>query len=215
MSKMRMWIKDYVPLVISFIALVVSSINFYMTQLEAPSLTVTAADALWARYVGDKTSGNIEIHTTLVFRNLGPRPGVVRKVVLDISQHGANSSVLLEAAFFERLGVDLRFSPELIAGPVAVSGKSTVDRQINFITPRGDPAVRPFPAAARYDVTVFFWDEEAGTPKIGETFSVEITDADVDYWSAQRNGEEGGKAIKIANAAWRSWQAGNRPRSPQ
>jgi hypothetical protein len=87
-----------------------------------------------------------------------------------------------------------------------------VDRQINFITPRGDATINPFPTAGRYDVTILFWDGQANTPKIGETFAVEITDSQRNYWRQQRDGQNGGEAVKVVHDRWKLWQAGSRTR---
>src|SRR5262245_50186178 len=72
--------KEHAPMAISFAALLLSGTTFYLTQLRNAVLTVNTADALWVRYIGNDSRGNFEVHTTLVFQNLGPQPGVVRKV---------------------------------------------------------------------------------------------------------------------------------------
>jgi hypothetical protein len=204
--------KERATLAISLVALLLSGTTLYLTQLQNAVLTVKAADTLWIRYNGNDSDGNFEVHTLLVFQNVGSRPGVVRKVGLQIAPARAGGSVLLEAMYFEHIGVDYGFEPDVIAGPVAVGSKSTVALQINFITPYGDVTINPFPAAGRYDVTILFWDGEANTPKIGDTFTVEITDSERNYWRQQRDGQAGGECIKVVHNRWKQWQAGRRTR---
>jgi hypothetical protein len=199
-----MWqpLRNVAPIAISLIALTVTTLSLFFSQIQAARIRVYPSEFA---YVGQKKY-NLEFHITLTFTNDGAAFGVVRKVALLIRPPGKSDGYLLQAAYFDKLE-DGVFKNDSAVGPIPVDGHCTVSRKILFISARDRPNDRPLSVRGEYRATVLVWASKDSRPTTTPSFRFVLSDPDIEGLTAQRLGKRT-KTIELHLQQFQRWSAG-------
>jgi hypothetical protein len=189
------------PIAISLVALVISSLTFFLTQLQPARIRVHPAEFA---YVTSKTD-NLEFHLPLTFVNDGAALGIVQKVALLIQSPGRSDGYLLQAAYFEKLESG-DYKPESVVVPIPIEGRRTLGKQVLFISARDTPRDNPLSVTGPHRATVLVWASEAIHPTATAPFQFVLSDRDLADLEAQRLGKRT-ETIELHQEKFRSWNA--------
>jgi hypothetical protein len=209
-------LKDYLPLGLSVVALIVSVSSLYLTQLRNANIEAHATAFLYAFNRGQ----NWELRLPVTFTNSGARTGVVRNVALEVAGPDRKRQLLQFAYIGGALTTNGDVSNEAVPAAIAVAGRGSEAAQMVFISPRREPDIEIFPRAGRYDVSLLVWNERQRVPTLGLKFGVEVTSHDLDTFAKHPKGcdavqkqqlDEACYFVELVNDGWRDWKAGPRP----
>jgi hypothetical protein len=175
------------PIVISIISLMLSSFNFYVNSLKAPSISFTIAP--YVSHVVDNNSGNESFFIPITAINRGARPGTLLSFELTVTHLPTQKQASYFGQYFakpdEQNLIGNSFSP------ITLQGYSTDSKVICFY-PQGFRAEKIFSLAGEYqfDVKAVSANVSGSSPKnIVQTFRITLTDEMVTVMNSTPDGE--------------------------
>ena len=207
-------LKDYLPLGMSAVALIVSVSSLYVSELRNANIEVHTTPFLHAINRGQ----NWELRLNVTFTNSGARTGVVRNVALEVSGPDGHRQ-LLQFAYIGGLTANGDVSNEAVPTAIAVTGQGSHAAQMVFVSPLREPDIEVFPLAGRYNVSLLTWTESQSVPTQGLKFGVEVTSHDLDTFARQPQGcsedqkrklDKACYFVELVNDGWGDWTAGPR-----
>jgi len=164
-------VKDWLPLVISVAALVVSFVNLYITNFRPARVRAKAGEYV---DLGLLREGNFYASVPIAFSNDGSRSSIITKVALLVVGGQGRESYLFEPVDYQRLGEDFLYVPESAPAPITLKGGDNVVKQVRFRSPLGMPAPLQVYGPGRHDLALLAWLDDADDPVVLERFSVKL-----------------------------------------
>jgi hypothetical protein len=195
--------KIVIPVLVSALALGVAFVTLYFSQLRAAAITITAGEHVNIWYF---TEGNCAATLPINVANNGARTAVVRRLALLIQEGGSTEGYLFEPVFYDRIDEDGNFQHESQPHPIAVPGRSTETKQILFRSSLERPEEFRFRKAGSYRLTVVAWLKNSVKPQAADTFSLLITDTDLETLEKYR-AENQATSVRLQQSDWRKWGA--------
>jgi hypothetical protein len=192
-----------IPILISCFALLVSVLTLYYSQLRAAAVTIVAGEHVNISYF---TVGNVAMTIPISVANNGARTAIVRRVALMIQQAGAIEGYLVEPLFYQRIDEHGNFVHDSQPHPIAVPGRSTETKQVLFRSSYERPSEFRFAKPGAYRLTVLAWVRNSIEPQAAETFSIILSDEEVEKLEQYRTGHES-TSLRFQQSDWRKWGA--------
>ena len=192
-----------IPLIVSCLALGVSILTLYFSQLRAAAITIIAGEHLNIYYFAQ---GNCAVTLPISVANNGARIAVVRRVALLIKEGGSPEGYLVEPLFYDRIDEQGDFQHEFQPYPIAVPGRSTETKQILFRSSFERPDEFRFFKSGLYKITVLAWLKNSVEPQAADSFSILIADEDLATLERYR-AEKKSTSVRVRQSEWRKWGA--------
>lgn len=197
-------LKSAAPIVISSIALGVSLLSLFLSQLQPARIQVYPGEVAYLMTPEDKL---LTLNLYLTFVNNGATPGVVRKVAVLLQTPVKSGGYILQAAYFDRLDEEGNYRQESVVGPIPVDGHQTVNRQIRFISARGNPGdYLPLLVRGEYRATVLVWTSTDSQPTSRAAFPFVLSDRDLKKLGKMRIGSVN-EAVELQIRQFQRWTA--------
>lgn len=192
-----------IPIVVSFLALGVSVLTLYFSQLRSAVLSVIAGELLNIYYF---TEGNCAVTLPISVSNNGARTAIVRRIALLIQEGGSAEGYLLEPLFYDRIDERGNFQHDSQPMPIAVPGLSTETKQVLFRSSLERPGEFRFSKAGSYKVTVLAWLRNSVGPQAEDSFSIIISDELLTELEKYRVSKSSA-SVRVRQSEWRKWGA--------
>lgn len=194
---------DYVPIGISALALGISAVNLYLTQIRKAALTILAGEYVHIFHFIHDESLAISIPVTV--SNAGARGATVCRLALLVRPSGGAEGYLLEPLVYEKADENTNMKTESLPVPITVAGRSAETRQVLFRSSAARPTEFQL-RAGEYGISILVWMTASDQPHAQGTFTLVIEQGDCDQL-ARNLGEKNGRYIRLRQAAWRKWSA--------
>ena len=195
--------KVFIPIAISCLAIGVSVVTLYFSQLRSAVVAVVAGEHLNIYYFQE---GNCAVTLPISVANNGARTAIVRRVALLIQEGGSAEGYLLEPIFYDRIDENGNFQHDTQPLPIAVPGRSTETKQILFRSSFDRPSEFHFLKAGTYKATVLAWLRSSVEPQAADSFSFIISDEELAQLEKNR-ASKSASSIRVRQSEWRKWGA--------
>ncbi len=195
--------KDLIPIVVSVIALAVSGLALYFSQLRKALVGIVAGDHLNIYHF---TKGNCAIVLSVTLVNKGARLATVQHLALLVQESDSKEGYLLEPAFYERIDEHGDFQHDSQPMPVPVLGLDVETRLILFRSSSKNPSEFRFTKPGTYRLTVLGWLRNSIEPQATDSFSVVLTEEDA-ATLAERRESKSTTSVRIGQSEWKQWAA--------
>jgi len=182
--------KNYLSVVLSISAVVISIFTLYLSKLEPSKITVFTGEdvVIWSEVDIDRS-----ISFPINFYNTGAELGVIEKIALVIYGPKRKGPYLVEAKYFLN-SKNKNESPK----PIMLPGHDNTLRQITF---SGIEDVLK-EGKGLYEIIVLIWKDDYDIPIKSDSFSIVVPQSDLDSF---RNTYQS-RTYVISN--WANWKSG-------
>jgi hypothetical protein len=192
-----------IPIVISILALLVSLLSLYYSQVRGAKLRLVAGEHL---NINHFVEGNVGVSLPVSLINEGVRPATLRRVGLTISIKGKVEGELLEPFYFQRIDDKGNFLQESMPTPITVAASQSVVKQVLFRSDFNHPAEFHLVNPGTYELVLLGWTEDSFVPSVKDKFDIEISEEDASQLR-QYLASKTLLTIRISQFAWRKWRA--------
>lgn len=196
-----MQIKDYLALLASLIALVLTLVNIYFTHFRGASLQAVAGEKVGFYYFNE---GNLAVVVTVAVVNHGIRSDTLQKLALLVRSPGGADAYLLEPLFYEKLKENGDLLHDSEPAPIPVSGRSTVVKHVLFRASYERPEEFLITAVGTYQLALLAWVRDSIKPVVSQGFTVELSAHDIDKLKDYRS-EKKTTLVNVRQSQWRKW----------
>lgn len=194
---------DSVPIVISLLAVLISVLTFYFSQLRSGKLQIVAGEHL---HIGHQENGILSIILSISCVNEGAVPSTIKRVALLVQSGGSPEGYLLEPAYYCRLDESGNFANESLPVPVTVVGKQSVVKQVFFCGSMERPSEFKLMDIGTYNLRLLGWIEDSIEPTVSDSFSIVVTEEKTALLKQYIANKEK-TTIRIPQSTWRKWAA--------
>jgi len=192
-----------VPVVISILALTVSFLGVYYSQVRHARLRLIAGEHLCVNHF---TEGNVGVSLPVCIVNEGTRPGTIRRIGLRIKKADSGEGDLLEPLYYQRIDEKGNFLHDAMPAPVTVAASQSVVKQVLFRSDLEHPNDFQFVNPGMYQFLLLGWTEDSFEPTVRYPFEVEVSEP-VANTLKQRLANKDTWTSRIPQYVWRKWAA--------
>ncbi len=183
-----MKLKTILPIGISIVALTLSGLSFYWSQLRGAVVEMAPGVLIRAGYFDNKA---LWLTLPLTITNGGAQIITVRKLALVVQSPDSSSLYLLEPLYYQRLAEKGGLIDESIPGPLAIHPGASVSKLVRFGVSETEPEEFKFQQEGLYRVTVLAWTMASENPDIREKGTYDLSARDLKILEEDREGSPG------------------------
>lgn len=196
-------LKERLSIVISVLAIGISSLSFYLTVLRPPEPRILARSSI---YIFHDVTGRASVAMSVSMSNNGARLAVVERLGLLVRRAGAKEGYLLAPYAFQRINERGEPQDESMAGAVTIPGRSETRKQLLFKASQDDDHFS-ITSQGEYKFTVLAWLAGRIPPVLADSFEVGLSELDANelshwYQLGITN------SLVVERLQWKGWEPG-------
>jgi len=195
--------KDLIPISISIVAMIVSSVSLYLSRIRPGELYLTAGEHIT---IAHELEGSVNCMLPVNFANAGSKHLTVDRVALLIQKSGNPEGYLLEPVWYLGIGESGQWKRDSAAVPITAFGGENVTKQIQFCSSLDNPKEFQMTKEGTYDLTLLAWLHGSTQPSMSDFFSLALTEKDVAKLCTYIQ-EKSLLTVMLKQSKWRNWDA--------
>jgi hypothetical protein len=168
-TESKSFVLKYGSLILSSLALCISSYTFWKTQFYDPDLKFATGESLAA---GHFKEGNGQIVLPLVAMNQGNKPQVIDRVALRVTPPTGSSGYLFEPYYYQKIDANGNFTTESNPEPILVQGNGMVLKHVLFRSAVDRPF--RFTRPGVYKGQILSWTRGSNQPSLSQPFDFRV-----------------------------------------
>jgi hypothetical protein len=191
------------PITIALLALFVSVLNLYLTQMRSASLSIVAGELVNIHHF---TEGNCGISVPVSITNTGARAATIRRLGLLVQVDRSIDGYLLEPFNYEKVNEDGHMKISSLSTPITVAGRGTETCQVLFRSSLSNPTEFQLVSAGEYRFTLLVWLKASPEPQAANAFKVVLSSEDSQVLKDCIR-EKRSTYRQLRQSTWSNWSA--------
>ncbi|MGA9365720.1 MAG: hypothetical protein WBW16_15265 [Bacteroidota bacterium] len=196
--------KDFLSLIMSGIAFVVSLLSFYLTVLRSADPEIRAGSPI---YLFHDVSMTASVAMPVSVSNAGARLSTVERFALVVKPDTSREGYMFAPYTFQKFNKKGDLQDESMTSPIVIPGGSQTTKQVLFKASQDPNDNFALVSQGRYVLSLLAWFPGRDSPRIVDRFEVDINQLQADNLSRWRDLQVTNTVV-VEQSRWKDWQPG-------